>query len=596
LDRSNDASGTHTEIVASTSLNGGWVNITRPDVNSTVKLQMNAITRSAGATLNFGAVNIADTDTTNTNGILGPWVTVGGADFAYNSTNAADGTINAYNGYTDVQRLTPGTIADGSATNVRLVEGGGSAGNIALGAATTNINTLNQSASGGSGAATIDMDGKTLAVNGLLAGAGSGALTIGSSANSGTLRTATASGELIVHNYSSNPLTINSVISNNTGASRLTVTGTGTTILAGLNTHTGETRISGGVLEAAIGTGLSSSTHLRLDGGVLQSTGSFTWTNGSNNTAGQFNWSSENGGGFAAKGSKLTVKVGNNPNTEQKWAGVAEASNGTFATAGNAILGPLKFGSTTADSEVEFQNRIDLNGETREIQVTDNTGSSGDFATLSGVIRNSSALVPAGIYKSGTGTLVLSNANTYDGVTTVAAGTLLVNNASGSGTGTGAVNMKAGAALGGDGSVGGSATFNNESIFAWNLSVTDPADTGSATVADTFAVTGDLADGDAAGGSVFKILLAGTQTFADTFWNANQSWTNVLTSGNSFDLENLFTSFTYANASGSISGPSNGSFSLSGSSLSYNFAAIPEPTSALAGLLLTAGLLRRRRK
>lgn len=60
-----------------------------------------------------------------------------------------------------------------------------------------------------------------------------------------------------------------------------------------------------------------------------------------------------------------------------------------------------------------------------------------------------------GITKAGPGAMVLSAANTYTGVTTVSAGTLLVSNTSGSGTGTAAVSVAAGATLGGTGSISG---------------------------------------------------------------------------------------------------------------------------------------------
>jgi uncharacterized protein (TIGR03382 family) len=52
--------------------------------------------------------------------------------------------------------------------------------------------------------------------------------------------------------------------------------------------------------------------------------------------------------------------------------------------------------------------------------------------------------------------------------------------------------------------------------------------------------------------------------------------------------------FTYFANGSSVSTPTAyGSFSISGSTLTWT--AVPEPTSALAGLLITAGLLRRRR-
>jgi autotransporter-associated beta strand protein len=59
-----------------------------------------------------------------------------------------------------------------------------------------------------------------------------------------------------------------------------------------------------------------------------------------------------------------------------------------------------------------------------------------------------------GITKTGAGTLVLSAANTYSGDTAVQAGTLLVNNSTGSGTGTGSLSVRPNAILGGSGHIG----------------------------------------------------------------------------------------------------------------------------------------------
>jgi autotransporter-associated beta strand protein len=244
----NLSGGSHTEIVASTTLTAGTASsVTRP--SGTAVLQMNFITRNAGATIDFGASGIATTDNPNTNGILGTWATVGGTDWAANSTNGDNGPITAPT-YTDVTRLNAGlqVIANAATTNVRIIEGTGSPASITLGAATTTINTLNQSASGGTGAATIDPAGQTLRTNAILVGTGAGALTIGAGTNNGTLSAATAGGELLLINNTANTLTINSVIADNTTASSLTTYGAGTVTLAGANTYTGATTIVGGTL------------------------------------------------------------------------------------------------------------------------------------------------------------------------------------------------------------------------------------------------------------------------------------------------------------------------------------------------------------
>jgi T5SS/PEP-CTERM-associated repeat protein len=57
--------------------------------------------------------------------------------------------------------------------------------------------------------------------------------------------------------------------------------------------------------------------------------------------------------------------------------------------------------------------------------------------------------------KIGTGTLTLTGNNTYSGTTTIGGGTVLVNNTSGSGTGTGPVTVQTGGMLGGGGTTVG---------------------------------------------------------------------------------------------------------------------------------------------
>jgi autotransporter-associated beta strand protein len=57
--------------------------------------------------------------------------------------------------------------------------------------------------------------------------------------------------------------------------------------------------------------------------------------------------------------------------------------------------------------------------------------------------------------KLGANTLTLTAANTYTGTTTVSVGTLLVNNTTGNGTGTGSLSVSSGAILGGSGTIAG---------------------------------------------------------------------------------------------------------------------------------------------
>ncbi|AHF89762.1 autotransporter [Opitutaceae bacterium TAV5] len=70
-----------------------------------------------------------------------------------------------------------------------------------------------------------------------------------------------------------------------------------------------------------------------------------------------------------------------------------------------------------------------------------------------GKIENGGATNSLTIEKTGTGTQILSNANTYSGGTTVEEGALLVANASGSGVGTGEVAVKNSGTFGGTGIV-----------------------------------------------------------------------------------------------------------------------------------------------
>lgn len=84
-------------------------------------------------------------------------------------------------------------------------------------------------------------------------------------------------------------------------------------------------------------------------------------------------------------------------------------------------------------------------------------GTNNQSTAFSGVIQDS-----GGLTKTGAGTLTLTGANTYTGNTTVSAGMLVVSNGNGSATGTGSVNVQAGA-LGGKGIISGAVAIGTGS-------------------------------------------------------------------------------------------------------------------------------------
>ena len=236
--------------------------------------------------------------------------------------------------------------------------------------------------------------------------------------------------------------------------------------------------------------------------------------------------------------------------------------------------------------------------------------------TFSGVISGSGSVI-----KSGVGSELLSGANTYSGGTTVSVGKLLVNNTTGSGTGTNTVSVTGGI-LGGTGSIAGATTissaaihtaadagtigkqtfttgvtYNQDSIFEWNL--TANADVSIGTRGNNYDAINTASLATTGTKAIFRVVLNGGQDFSETFWNTSRTWSDIFTNvaGNTNqNIASIFSStFQYYNSSGVLTNPTTtqGSFTFSGTDL--NWTVVPEPSSAFAGLLLGAGLLRRRR-
>jgi autotransporter-associated beta strand protein len=95
----------------------------------------------------------------------------------------------------------------------------------------------------------------------------------------------------------------------------LTVDGNATGVVQfnNVNTYTGTTKLVSGVLQAQDGTNIDANSNIDFEGGILQSSGSFTRYVGTASDDVQWgDQSGDNGGGFAAIGGGLTVTLDQN--------------------------------------------------------------------------------------------------------------------------------------------------------------------------------------------------------------------------------------------------------------------------------------------
>ena len=273
---------------------------------------------------------------------------------------------------------------------------------------------------------------------------------------------------------------ISGVISGNRQITKLN---DGVLSLSGTNTYSAGTRIEEGML--------------RLDSpGALPATGNVVIGQGATLGIGADTAPGDPNSDFArnlgtASGEIQMIAIGTNGN--QANAGLSAHNGnrsvifngGTMLTWGtNSFLSGTNGGTTnrflilsddTADGTLNLKNPIDLNGANRQFTVRN--GSANIDAELSGVLSGTGG----GLVKENTGTLVLSNTNTYDGPTSVVRGRLLVNNTSGSGTGTGNVSVELNATLGGTGSISGNVTVNSGGHIAPGASI-ESLDVGGLTV------------------------------------------------------------------------------------------------------------------
>ncbi len=473
-------------FLGTTTINTGTLSVSNANGLGSGATQSSSITVTPGATLNFafnatfgntnlitasgtGASSVgAITSSTSTNTITNNILLSGNITFGGATNYIINGVINdGGNGYS-LTKIGAGTLSLGGSntyTGATLINVG-----------TLNLTNANALGSGGSKSSSI-----TVAATGAALGLNFPTNTLANNNNITLNGTGIASAGALVASTSTDTLSnliilgsnttiggaanmiLNGAISDGGSGFRLTKVGAGTTTLNAANTYSGGTTINTGTLNIlntnALGTlgniavNNAAVLSFNLSGNTLANTNTITLSN----TAG------------------LTNTVG---------AGLTD-------TLSNLIVlnGTHSITSTTATAQLSLTNNITNSATTLTF-----TGSGNTLVT--GIIGGNAG----GIAKSGTGTLTLSNANTYTGATSVTAGTLRITDAN---------------ALGG--ATGGTISVGTNSTLSMNLNGNTLANTntitltGSANLIDTAAsaVTDTL-------NNPITLTAAGTQTITST--------------------------------------------------------------------------------
>ena len=334
------------------------------------------------------------------------------------------------------------------------------------------------------------------------------------------------------------------VISEDAGGRPLEKIGSGTLILSGINTYTGLTTITGGTLQlnggsaiadlgavnvSALGT-LKLGNASETIGSLAGSAGSevnlqnYTLTTGGNNGSTTFAGVMSGTGGLSKSGTGTMTLSGANTSTGettiaegtlsvQNGAAIANTSD-VKITASGATLN-LQSSETIGGLDGVSGSLVTLDGNTLTVGVNGTAlGNPGDGAgTFAGIMSGT-----GGLSKDGLGTLLLTGANTYTGDTTIAEGTLSLQNGAAIAntsdvkiTASGAtLNLLSSETIGGlDGVSGSLVTLggNTLTVGVNGVALANPGD-GAGTFAGIMSGTGGLSKN-----GLGTLLLTGANTY-----------------------------------------------------------------------------------
>lgn len=469
-----------------------------------------------------------------------------------------------------------GAISAGTLTVDAL--SGASAGALSLGGGSNTFSAIDISggrlyaaATGALGAGAVKLDGTDTQLRLSATGVSLGnALTIGDTGNNKTLAgfatggstiysgditiNETTAGNFTVQTGDSHTLTISGDIGG-TGGAGLKKTSAGTVTLSGTNSYTGPNVINQGVINA------NSSTALGNAGNTLTITNLNTGV-----------------------GSTTTLNVN------------ASLTAGTLAS--TAMSTPSS-GTNAMKIDIGSGNTLTVN-QTADAAYAGEISGSGDLTLGS----------------SSTHKLTLSASSIYTGATSINGGTLVMGDAAADSFATSGVSVAAGATLAGNGTINGTVDVNNSgtlavgdngvgkltmngkltlnagSTFKWELAADSTSDRGTNYdwVQSTAASNGLTISGSA----IFQVIQTGTTDFTTAFWDSDRSWGDIFEATGSISGWNNTAVSVYNTSGGLLDVSDQGYFTISSRTLSWT--AVPEPSTAtFAGLVLAAGLLRRRR-
>ncbi len=289
-----------------------------------------------------------------------------------------------------------------------------------------------------------------------------------------------AAGILSLNKSGAGSLELTSTLSNYSG---LTTVSAGTLILSGANSSGGVTQVNGGGKIV-----LNSATNGGLAGGTL----TFSTGSGGTSTLEATNADREIANGVALSGNNGQWVIQGNQSVTVD--GSITAPGNTFSVTNNIATG----------KHLNLDGGVLLSTNSGRVLVFNGSGD----IVVNGVVSNAGQLQYAG-----SGTLKLTAANTYTGITTVTSGTLIVGSGASIASSASAINVEAA------GTLAGAGTINRNVSISGTLSPGESAGVlttnGNVTFTDSTATFAVELNGLAVGTGYDQMVVAGDVTLND---------------------------------------------------------------------------------